>query len=692
MKNRNLIAVSFFLSAVTFYNGQDLKTDSIKTKEIKEVLIQAQKKRQFSDKAVYTFDKEALEKARYSNDLLATLPELQYDPISNKVSSTKEGRILFLINGIEATEIQMRGISPTNVAKVEYYDIPPTRWATRADTVVNIITKNPENGYSYGADITSGLTTGFVNGSAYANYTKGKNNIGLEYTLSLRNYNNRIVNKSYEYELNNLNYRSDEQQKDHFGYTVNSIATRYTNIETGKYSFQAKLNLEFFNNFSDGIGQSMFSQGTDISNNATIHNIASNYTSPTLDLYYSKNLNKRDELIFNLIGSHYNTNSSQYDREWNISSGQDFFNNDMILKIKQNGLVGEIAYNHQFEKGKLSSGYRISNTSISNDLVNLSGSMQYSVNYLEQYLYSEYSGKWNKLAYRLGIGVININNRSAEATQNEWSPSSKVILSYNIKKNQSLRFTSDYKLTSVPANVLSSNIVQLAPNITRFGNPLLKPYSTFSNNLNYSWNNKYLDMNATIFHNYTPKGFMQSYVRTENGYGLTNVNTNFSRNFGVQFSGSIKPFGSNIIVVKALIIPTSQKVQLSDGRTIKADYIQNRFTVSSEYKNFTFMYQLSIPVYTLNGAFLNTTENANHFFVRYKKENWSFSTGMYWMGTPSQYKTKSLNESLVDYNATTKIYNNKNMFVIGLSYDFSTGKKLQLQKKLENSTAPATTF
>ncbi|MDO5615433.1 MAG: outer membrane beta-barrel protein [Cruoricaptor ignavus] len=692
MKNKKLISVSFFLSTIVFYNGQSINVDSIKTKEIKEVLIQTQKKRQFSDKAVYTFDKEALEKARYSNDLLATLPELQYDPISNKVASIKEGTILFLINGIEVTEMQMRGVSPANVVKVEYFDIPPTRWATRADTVVNIITKNPENGYSYGADITSGLTTGFVNGSAYANYTKGKNNIGLEYTMSLRDYNNRKINKSYEYELNNLNYHSNEQQKDHFGYIVNSIATRYTNVETGKYSFQAKVNLEFLNNFSNGIGQSVFSQGTNISNNATIHNVASKYTNPTLDLYYSKNLTKKSELILNLIGSHYNTNSSQYDREWDISNNQDFFNNDMILKIKQNGLVGEVAYNHQFEKGKLNSGYKISNTSISNDLVNLSGSMQYSVNYLEQYLYSEYSGKWNKLAYRLGVGVININSRSADKTYNEWSPSSKIILSYNIKKNKALRFISDYKLVSIPADVLSSNIVQLTPNITRFGNPLLKPHSTFNNSFNYSWSNKYFDMNATAFYNYIPKGFIQSYIRTEDGYGLTNVNTDFSRNFGVQLSGSIKPFGSNIMVIKALVIPTSQKIQLTDGRTIKADYIQNRFTVSSEYKKFTFMYLLSIPVYRLNGAFLNATENANHFFIRYKMNNWSFSTGMYWMSIPSQYKTKSLNESLVDYNSNTKIYNNKNMFVIGLSYDFSTGKKIQIQKKLENSTTPATTF
>ena len=178
----------------------DKETDTLKTKQIQEVLIKAQKKKQFSDHANYTFDKEALEKARHSKDLLTTLPELQLDPISNTVISIKGGKVLFLINGIEASDNQVKSIAPTNVVRVEYFDIPPARYSQRADTVVNIITKNPEVGYSYGTDLTSALTTGFVNGSAYAGYTKGKNDFGLEYNINLRDYDNRIVNKTYEYD------------------------------------------------------------------------------------------------------------------------------------------------------------------------------------------------------------------------------------------------------------------------------------------------------------------------------------------------------------------------------------------------------------------------------------------------------------------------------------------------------------
>lgn len=65
---------------------------------------------------------------------------------------------------------------------------------------------------------------------------------------------------------------------------------------------------------------------------------------------------------------------------------------------------------------------------------------------------------------------------------------------------------------------------------------------------------------------------------------------------------------------------------------------------------------------------------------------------MYWIGMPSEYKTKSLPESLVNYSRVNRIMNNRSMFVMGFSYDFSKGKKTELDKKLNNYTAPAATF
>ena len=156
---RNFFVLATSLTAIFSFAQVEEKQDSTDYNpiEINEVLIKSQRKKMFADKAVYTFDKDALDKARYAKDLLNTLPELNVDPISNTIKSIKGGTTLMLINGVEATDNQIKSIKPQDVVRVEYFDIPPARYSNRADQVVNLVTKNPENGYVFGTDLTSAL-------------------------------------------------------------------------------------------------------------------------------------------------------------------------------------------------------------------------------------------------------------------------------------------------------------------------------------------------------------------------------------------------------------------------------------------------------------------------------------------------------------------------------------------------------
>jgi hypothetical protein len=685
----------FFVYGIAAAQDNEPTGDSLSAiKELQEVIIKSQHKKQYADKAVYTFGKLALEKARYANDLLKSLPELQYDPISNSITSTKGGKTLFLVNGVEATELQIRGIRPANVLRVEYYDNPPTRYATRADVVVNIITRNPETGYNFGADASAAFTTGFLNGSAYANYNHGKSAFGLEYSINLRDYNNRKVESIYDYNLDGSHYKTNENKTDHFGYTYQDIVFRYTNLVQDKYAFQAKFNTEILTSFLNGKGGSIFTKDNFSEQHSMFKKGSSGYTIPTLDLYYSKNFGKKDELSLNLVGNLFTTKTDEQTNEWITATDANVFENNMNLKTKQTGLVGELAHTHSFTLGKWSSGYRVSSSKISNDLVNLEGASNYTVNYLTQYFYTEFSGKKNKLMYRAGLGLTNIHNKSAETVFDEWTPTPKMMVGYQIKDNQSLRLSSSYAPQSPWSSALSSNVTQIVPNIVQRGNPFLKSSKSWTNDLYYSLNNKYFDFTVNPFYNYSDRAINQYYVYDAalNGYALTYENAKFSQKLGVQISGSTKPFGSSVLVIKAAVTPATESVKTSSGALIKNNYIANWFVLSSEYKSFGAQYQFNIPVYRLNGAFLSTNENANHLFLTYKYKDFSFYTGMYWIGMPSDYKTKSLPESLVNYSVDGKIMNNKSMFILGLSFDFAKGKKTELNRKLNNSTAPAATF
>ncbi|WKS95295.1 outer membrane beta-barrel protein [Riemerella columbina] len=690
MKIKIAILSVFAFGVVT---AQEQKQDTIDTKNLQEVIIKSQRKKQYADHASYTFDKKALELARHSKDLLETLPELLLDPVTQTIKNIKGGKTLFLVNGIEASDNQIKSIAPTNVVRVEYFDIPPARYAQRADTVVNIITRNPELGYSYGANITTSPLTGFTDGSGYVSYTKGNNDFGLEYQLNYRNYDNRQAEETYAYQLNGQQYRTTNHSKEHFGYTSQNIELRYTRAISGDYTFQAKLKLWPFSYFSDGEGQSLYNIDTYRAEHQNTRNEHEKFNTPTLDLYFSKPLGKKDELSLNLVGSHYRTQSTRQSHEWDIATNADIFNDHMLLNAKQTGIIGEVAHTHQFEKGKLSSGYRVENTAVNNDLKNLLGATHYDVNYFNQYFYTEYSGKWAKLSYRIGIGLSHIRNKSKETVDNQWTPSPKFVLSYPIKNNQSLRLTSYYTSNSPQATALSSNVAQIVPNIVKTGNPYLKSQQLFRNNLIYSFNSKYIDVNFNAFYNRVYHYFSQRYVASPvtGGYALTYENADFSE-YGASISGSYKPFGNNLLNLSLWLNPVSMKLKTQDGQSFQNQFIQNRFSLLSQYKNFKLQYTFLIPVFSINGAFLSKDENANHLAISYQLNNWQFSTGMYWIGMPSQYETQTLDTSLVNYTQNTKIFNNKNMLIFGLSYDFSTGKKLQTEKKLQNNTAEAVNF
>lgn len=689
------IILSVFSLFSAFYFSQELNKDSTnQPKQIQEVIIKALRKKQEPDKAIYTFDKEAVQAARHSKDLLASLPEIQIDALSNCLSSIKGDKILFLINGIEASDLQFSSVSPENVVRVEYFDIVPTRWANKADAVVNLITRNPEYGLAYGADVMGVFYTGFLNGQAYASYTRGKNELGLEYAFQLRDYDNRVIKKTYQYSLNNIDYQSYGEKKDHFGYTTQDFAMRYTYVNPEKEIFQAKLNFNLLDDFNKSNGKNSFQQGKITSLNATKDRDIENYLSPTLDLYYSKNIGKKDELVFNFVGSLYHNKTYQNNREWVAATGADVFNNQMSLVSRQKSFVAELSHYHTFKNSKLNIGYRFNNNLISSELSNLLGYSSFSVNYMEQYFYSDFTAKKGQFSYRLGLGAKNIRNKSAETIFNEWTATPRIVLSYSLKKNQTLRLTSVYQPQSPSSSELSPNVVMIAPYIIKRGNPLLKSEKRWTNNLMYSYYSKYFDFNTTLGYTHTDRIINEYYTLDHRfaGYTLTHKNADFYQNYRWEFSGSIKPFGNKILVIKAYLRPTAEKIKLEDGRMIKNFYVRNYINITSLYKKFFASYQFNIPTYSIDGAFLSSEENKSHFSAGYQSGNWSIRAGIFWLGTPSEYNAKSQAQSLVNFTRNTQILNNQNMFFVGASYHFSRGKNNQIQKVIENQTAQSAGF
>ena len=126
----------------------------------------------YVDKSVYTFTIEQIGQARNVRDLLEHVEDLKVDPVSNKIQRMDGGSVKILINGMAASDIDLKGIPSNKISRVEYYNIPPARYVD-AGTLINVITKQMDTGVNVGIEARTAFTTGFTDDEAYLNLTSG---------------------------------------------------------------------------------------------------------------------------------------------------------------------------------------------------------------------------------------------------------------------------------------------------------------------------------------------------------------------------------------------------------------------------------------------------------------------------------------------------------------------------------------
>ena len=124
---------------------------------------------------------------------------------------------------------------------------------------------------------------------------------------------------------------------------------------------------------------------------------------PYLDLYYQHQLRNKQFLALNLVGTYIYTDSK---RSYQERLDEDLLT-DVFSGVRGNkySVIGEGIYEKEIEKGRLSAGLKHTQAFSDNTYA---GNLEYKANMkkADSYLYSEFQGKWNRLNYTVGIGVI----------------------------------------------------------------------------------------------------------------------------------------------------------------------------------------------------------------------------------------------------------------------------------------------
>ena len=111
--------------------------------ELKETVVTANRNIQHIDHRSITFTSEQIKHAQVGRDLVKDIPEIREDALTGTLKNVDGKAPFILINNVRSSEVDLKALKPSNIKYIEYYDIPPARYAT-ASSVINVVTKTLE--------------------------------------------------------------------------------------------------------------------------------------------------------------------------------------------------------------------------------------------------------------------------------------------------------------------------------------------------------------------------------------------------------------------------------------------------------------------------------------------------------------------------------------------------------------------
>ncbi len=137
-------------------------TDTIKSQELNEVIVQAQMQRTSASASIYTPTNKQKNAAQNAVDLLQQLaiPQISISLVDNKVTTLTGQNVALYINYLPASSEEIEGLQTADVRRVEYLDFPTDPRFNGSEHVVNFIIHK----YEYGGYTKATVNENFMVG------------------------------------------------------------------------------------------------------------------------------------------------------------------------------------------------------------------------------------------------------------------------------------------------------------------------------------------------------------------------------------------------------------------------------------------------------------------------------------------------------------------------------------------------
>jgi hypothetical protein len=650
---------------------------------LEEVEIRGQRVTPSMEKVTYSILPDDMKEKLHALDLLEIIPTLRVDPLSLKVIAMGDKPVKLLVNGMNASETELQALLPEDVVRLEHYEIPPARYAAY-ETVVNVITRKIDSGFTGGITLSHAFTTGFGNDMAFFKYNHRQHQLSLNYFLGYRDYSDQRQDMNYDYSFRNIHYKKDAQVQRRFGYDQHVISLTYTFQGSDNSTFQARFSPNYLYSHVRGTSDIRFLAGSETAERTGKLTNFQNEFNPTADLYYWHKLTDKDELAFNMVATGFMTSNDYLAKEYGGEGMNELLlDNDADEQNRKYSLIGEAYYSRKLHAGRLNAGYSGEIYRLSSHVINTFGDTKFSTSFRQHYLYAEWVGQTGNWGYNASFGISRKETDTYADTYAAWILRPFFTLQYHINPQQRLRLSFERNNAEPSISSLSDNKTYITDHIIEQGNPYLRHSIANRTALNYTLTARHFTLTLAPSFTYTESPINSYFTESEDYIVRTSENGSSQRQYGIQYNLRLQPFRSNILSLT--LFGELRNTELFSPYIGHQSHLYKPFgyQLNLSLGNFSAQYQGRIVGYRLNGPYLTSDENLSTIELRYRtSDNFSILASCFWPFTESRYHTYTIPESVVQYSNSTRIYDNASMILAGFSWTFGKGKKYAEKNKL----------
>ena len=628
-----ICAVSMAANQVndTVNTAQDTLRMDTSMFRIAEVTVEAQSVIQKVDKQVLLPNREQRKASHDGMSLLQNLqiPRIVVNPADNTVKTLANQDVQLRINGIEASNSEVMAINPKDVIRIEYHDQPGVRY-NGAAAVINYIVKHRDTGGNLMLNASNGVTMpgwGEYHLSGKVNF--GKSSFSLITHYSPRDvYWTRTNSETYNFSTGTIENR-EVGEPTRFKMNPMNIGLTYnwTNGEKNRVQIALRDFMKFTPHSKTNRDSRLY-QATD---SFAIHDHESTQSiSPSLDIYYEHNLPDDHHLYFDVVGTYINSSNDR--RFEQTPLGKTVADTtDVTSRVRGNkySLIGEAIYEKDWENIALTVGVRHNQQWMENLYKGQSDqgqSTKVSMMTAETYAFAEVQQRVKQFSYAVGIGAMHTYIEQAGQKQSTWIARPQLTLSYDFGKGVFWKYKGYVSGYQPSLSAMSDVAQQIDKYQIRQGNPNLKPVMFVANEMQLSWQSKYVNLNIWANYSYDHKPIMdETYEQLIDGqsYAIrTYANHRGFHRLQVAPSVQVRLLQNKLIFTVAPF--ANYYVSLGNSYTHKHFNPGVRASIMGMYKGWQFFGEVTTRSNNLWGETLEYGEFYHHIGLGYNADKWGF--------------------------------------------------------------------